>query len=150
MISIKEYFNCVKTTMYQSVFTRRMSYILSLLVMLTCFVSNAEGSFSSEVFRLVAEGNCRFMCILKYLLLLLPLKLRYLWQLNNWFIGWCHGCMISIKFYSHQQWKGELSAVCWCLATRSPSSTAPYRWVNESNFIKSRGWLMFQKFEFQC
>ena len=87
MISVKEYFNCVKTTMYQSVFTRRMSYILSLLVMLTCFVSNAEGSFSSEVFRLVAEGNCRFMCILKYLLLLLPLKLRYLWQLNSLRVG---------------------------------------------------------------
>ena len=83
MLSVKEYFNRVKTTMYQSVFTRRMLYNLFVLVMLICFASNAEGSFTGEVFRLVAEGNCRFMCILKYLLLLLPLKLRYLWQLNN-------------------------------------------------------------------
>ena len=79
MMSVKEYFNCAKTTMYQSVFTGRMLYnLLFLLVMLTYFASNAEGSISSEMFRLVAEGNCRFMCILKFLLKLLPLKLRYL------------------------------------------------------------------------
>ena len=63
-MSVKEYFKSVKTTTYQRVLTRRMLYnFLSLLVMLTYFASNAEGSFSSEVFRLVAEGNCRFMCI---------------------------------------------------------------------------------------
>ena len=79
MMSVKEYFNSAKTTMYQSVVTRRILYnLLFLLVMSTYFVSNAEGSFSSEVFRLVAKGNCIFMCILKYLLLLLHLKLRYL------------------------------------------------------------------------
>ena len=54
---MKEYFNSVKVTMCQSVFTRRMLYNLFLFVMLTYFASNAEGSFSSEVFRLVAEGN---------------------------------------------------------------------------------------------
>ena len=79
MMSVKEYFNSAMTTMYQSVVTRRILYnLLFLLVMSTYFVSNAEGSFSSEVFRLVAKGNCIFMCILKYLLLLLHLKLRYL------------------------------------------------------------------------
>ena len=78
MMPVKEYFNCAKTTMYQSVLTGRMLYKFFVLVMLTYFASNAEGSFSSEMFRLVAEGNCRFMRILKFLLLLLPLKLRYL------------------------------------------------------------------------
>ena len=60
MMPVKEYFNCAKTTMYQSVFTGRMLYnLLFLLVMLTYFASNVEGSFSSEMFRLVAQGNCR-------------------------------------------------------------------------------------------
>ena len=45
------------------------------------------------------------ICILKFLLLLLPLKLRYLWQLNDWFVGPCHRC-ISITFFNHQQQKG--------------------------------------------
>ena len=77
-MSVKEYFNNAKTKTYQSVLTRRMLYnLLSLLVMSTYFASNAEGSFSSEVFRLVAEGNCRFMRILKHILL--PLKLRYIY-----------------------------------------------------------------------
>ena len=62
MMPVKEYFKSIKTTIYQSVLTRRMLYnFLSLLVMLTYFASNAEGSFSSEVFRLAAEGNCRYM-----------------------------------------------------------------------------------------
>ena len=105
-MSVNEYFKSVKTTVYQSVLTRRMLYnLLSLLVMLTYFASNAEGSFSSEVFKLVAEGNCRFMCILKFPLLLLPFNLRYLWRLNYWFLGPCHRC-ISIKFFNHQQRKG--------------------------------------------
>ena len=57
MMSVKEYFNSAKTTVYQSVLTRRILYnLLFLLVMSTYFVSNAEGSFSSEMFRLVAEG----------------------------------------------------------------------------------------------
>ena len=51
------------------------------------------------------------------------------------------GCWVEVA---------ELAAACWCLVTRSPSATASYRWVDESNFIKSRGWVMFQKFEFQC
>ena len=55
---MKEYFKSVKTTMYQIVLTSRMLYnLLSLLVMLTYFASNAEGSFASEVLRLVAEGT---------------------------------------------------------------------------------------------
>ena len=187
-MSVKEYFNGVKTTIYQSVFTRRMLYNLFVLVMLTCFASNAEGSFSGEVFRLVAEGNCRYMCILKYLLSLLHLKLRYIWQLNDWFLGsyatdvWLvlnftvissekgtviehiitHACILSHARKNAQNGYGllfpagcwvevaELAAACWCLVTRSPSSASPYRWVNESNFIKSRGCVMFQKFEFQC
>ena len=57
MMFVKEYFNSVKTTMYQSFLTRCILYnLILLLVMSTYFVSNAEGSFSSEVFRLVAEG----------------------------------------------------------------------------------------------
>ena len=69
MMFVKEYFNSAKITMYQSVLTRRMLYnLIFLLVMSTYFTSNAEGSFSSEVFRLVAEGNCRFMRIFKHLL----------------------------------------------------------------------------------
>ena len=55
---MKEYFKSVKKTMYQIVLTSRMLYnLLSLLVMLTYFASNAEGSFASEVLRLVAEGT---------------------------------------------------------------------------------------------
>ena len=84
MSTVKEYCNSAVITMYQSVLTRCILYnLILLLVMSTYFSSNAEGSFSSEVFRLVAEGNFRFMCILKHLLLLLPLKLRYLWQIIN-------------------------------------------------------------------
>ena len=57
-MSVKEYFNRVKTKMYQSVFTRRTFYnVLFFMVLLTYFTSNAEGSFASEVFRLVAEGT---------------------------------------------------------------------------------------------
>ena len=108
MMSVNEYFKSVKTTVYQSVLTRRILYnLLSLLVMLTYFASNAEGSFSSEVFKLVAEGNCRFMCILKFPLLLLPFNLRYLWRLNYWFLGPCHRC-ISIKCFNYQRRKGLL------------------------------------------
>ena len=58
MMTVREYFNSAKATMYRSVFTRRMLYnLLSLLVMLTYLTSNSEGSFASEMFRLVAEGT---------------------------------------------------------------------------------------------
>ena len=58
MMTVREYFNSAKATMYRSVFTRRMLYnLLSLLVMLIYLTSNSEGSFSSEMFRLVAEGT---------------------------------------------------------------------------------------------
>ena len=57
-MSVKEYFNSAKTTMYRSVFTRRILYnLLSLLVMLIYLTSNSEGSFASEMLRLVAEGT---------------------------------------------------------------------------------------------
>ena len=50
-MSVKGYFNSAKTTMCRSVFTRRMLYsLLPLVVMLTYFTSNAEGSFASEIF----------------------------------------------------------------------------------------------------
>ena len=58
MMFVKEYFNSAKTTMYQIVFTRRMLYnLLFLFVMSTYFASSTEGSFASEVFKLVAEGT---------------------------------------------------------------------------------------------
>ena len=48
-MSVKEYFNSAKTTMYQSVLTKRMLYnLLSLLVMLTYFASNADRGFLFE------------------------------------------------------------------------------------------------------
>ena len=55
---LKEYFtDSAKTAMYQSAFTRRLLYNhIFLLVMFTFFASHTEGSFASEVFRLVAEG----------------------------------------------------------------------------------------------
>ena len=56
-MTVKEYFNSAKETMYRSVFTRRMPRLLSLLVMLIYLTSNSEGSFASEMFRLVAEGT---------------------------------------------------------------------------------------------
>ena len=58
VMSVMEYYNNAKTTMWQSVFTRRMLYnLLFLLLLLTYLTSNAKGSFASEVFRLVAEGT---------------------------------------------------------------------------------------------
>ena len=61
---VKEYFNSVKTRMHQSVFTRHLLHgLLYLLVLLTYLSSNAEGSFASEVFRIVAEGIVAFALI---------------------------------------------------------------------------------------
>ena len=54
MMFVKEYFNSAKTTIYQSVLTRRILYNF---LMLTYLTSNSEGSFASEMFRLVAEGT---------------------------------------------------------------------------------------------
>ena len=58
-MSVKEYLSSAKTvTMYKSIFTRRFLYnVLFLLVTFTYLTSNVEGSFSIEMFRLVAKGT---------------------------------------------------------------------------------------------
>ena len=62
---VKEYLSSATTTMCQRVFTRRLLYnLLFLLVMSTYLTNNVDGTFASELFRLVAEGTVDVYVIL--------------------------------------------------------------------------------------